>query len=337
MTNEKPFGLAFIGCGSYNNCLAKSATNSDKLAMIACFDVLPERAAEFAQKYGMESCNDLQAMLARDDVDGVVIASPNNVHCANAQAAAKARKHVFIDKPIANTLEDALAIVDATEGTGLTLAVGHNGRRMGGHRKMKELIEAGEIGTPVTVEANFSHSGGLGLTDQQWRFHRDQCPALPLMQLGVHFADTVQYLLGDVREVSSFMSHIATPADNDDVTVSILKFDKGLLGYLGSNYATPPVYYVNIYGTGGNVHCEWGGTVTLRKPREQEARTYNPDSVDTQIEELEEFADCARTGRKPEVDGAAAVKALAIVRGALESHETGLPVVLADLIARSRA
>jgi len=334
MTDNKPFGIGFIGCGSYSGELARAAKLSDKLRPVACYDINKASAETFAGKHGCTAYEDLGEMLASPEIEGVIIVSPNNAHRENALAAAAARKHVYIDKPIANTIDDAKAIIDAVEGTGLTLAVGHNGRRLPGHRKMREMIDAGDIGTPVTVEANFSHSGGLGLTPSQWRFYRDGCPGLPLMQLGVHFADTVQFLLGNVTEVSSFMSHVATPADNDDVTVQLLKFDKGLLGYLGSNYATPSIYYVNVYGTGGNLHCEGGGKLLYRKPNGNDREQVPLVGVDTQLAELEEFAHCARSGEKFEVNGEAGIRALAIVRAALVSNEEKRPVTIEEILAR---
>ena len=335
MTDRKPFGVGFIGCGSYGHSLASALVKSPKLRAVACYDPDKKTADAFVEQHGVEICDQIDQLLARDDVDGVIIASPNNAHRENVEAATQAGKHVFVDKPISNTLEDALAIIGAAESARVTLAVGHNGRRVAGHRKMREMLDAGAVGTPVTVEANFSHSGGLGLKKGQWRCSREGCPALPLMQLGVHFADTVQYLLGDVLEVSSFMSHVATPADNDDVTVSLLKFDKGLLGYLGSNYATPPVYYVNVYGTGGNLYCEGGGQLRYRKAGSREVELVELSGVDTQVEELEEFALCAQTGEKFEVDGEAGLKALAVVQAALRSNETGSAVRIDELIAEA--
>lgn len=333
MRENQPFGLGFVGCGSYSQNLAAAAADSPHLRLSACYDVDHERACAFADRHGMDAHKNLPELLGRDDVHGLVIATPNNAHRENVEAGAAAGKHVFVDKPIANTIEDALAMIAAADRAGVTLAVGHNTRRTGAHRTLKRMIDAGAVGVPVTVEANFSHSGGLGLAPGQWRFYRDECPGLPLMQLGVHFADTVQYLLGDVIEVSSFMSHVATPADNNDVTVSILKFADGLLGYLGSNYASPPVYYVNVYGTGGNLYCEGGGRLRYRKADTAEAEEVTVEAVNTQREELEEFAECARTGRKPEVDGGSALKALAVVRAALSSHEEGRPVTTARVIS----
>ncbi|MGB9620255.1 MAG: Gfo/Idh/MocA family protein [Armatimonadota bacterium] len=332
----KRFGLGFVGCGGYGQSLANAAAKSEKLLPVACWDVVPENAEKLAVKSGARTCSTIDELLAIEEVRGVVIASPNNAHRENAEAAAAAGKHVFVDKPIANTIEDALAIIEVCERAGVVLAVGHNSRRMAGHRKVKEMIDSGAIGKPVTVEANFSHAGGLGLKADQWRFTREGCPGLPLMQLGVHFADTAQYLLGDITEVSSFMSHVAIPADNDDVTVSLLRFEGGLLGYLGSNYATPSVYYVNVYGTGGNLYCERGGHLLYRAADSNDCRPIPLEPVDSQIEELEEFAECALSGAKPEVDGTAALKALAVVRAAIRSNEQRRPVTVAEVIEEGR-
>lgn len=329
------FRVGFIGCGSYSASLAKASRRAG-LRPVICYDINAERARVFAQTFEITAAPDIDSLLS-EDIEGVVIATPNNAHRANAEAAAAAGKHIFVDKPIANTLEDGLAIIDAARRAGLVLAVGHNGRRMAGHRKMKEMIDAGAVGTPITVEANFSHSGGLGLTPAHWRYHRDQCPGLPLMQLGVHFADTVQYLLGDVLEVFSFMSHVATPADSEDVTVSLLRFDGGLLGYLGSNYASPPVYYVNVYGTGGNLLCDGGSALRYRAAGSRNVEDVALVGAETQVEELEEFARCARSGAAPEVDGRAGLMALAVVRAALASHERKRPVALDDIIAEARS
>lgn len=333
MSGSDTVGIGFIGCGAYNAGLAAAAARSEKLKCVGCFDVRPEQSAGFAERFGMQAYASLEELAEDQNVAGVVIASPNNAHRQNIEAALAGGKHIFVDKPIANTIDDALAIIQMTSDAGRVLSVGHNGRRNAGHRKMKEMIRQGAIGDPICVEANFSHSGGLGLTPEQWRFYRDECPGLPLMQLGVHFADTVQYLLGEVKEVASFMSHVATPADNVDNTVTLLKFEGGLLGYLGSNYASPSVYYVNVYGTGGNLHCEGGGNLLYRKADTTEKIPVELVGTDPQLEELEEFADAILGRVAVEVDGYQALRALAIVQGAIRSAETGQPVNLDELIA----
>lgn len=324
--------LGLVGCGGYARTLAKSCVKSEKIELVACYDVLPEAAQAFESEFGCKAMESEDALLGRSDIEGVVIVTSNEAHMPNAVAAAKAGKHVFVDKPIAHTISDALAMIEACRQAGVVLAVGHNQRRNPGHRKLKEILDAGEIGTVVTAEANFSHSGGMHLKGTEWRCFRDKCPALPLMQLGVHHCDTLQYLLGDVVEVSSFVARIAIGPDNDDTTVNLLRFDRGPLGYLGSNYATPAIYYINIYGTGGNLFCEGGGVVRFRKPDSKEPKIIEVSPVDTHAEQLEEFAGCIRTGARPEVSGEDGLKALAIVEAALKSSCERRPVRIAEVI-----
>lgn len=332
MKEQIPFGLGFMGCGSHSPNLVAAAAASSHLKPVACYDPDLVRAQSIGREFGMDACTSAAELVERDDVQGLIIASPNNAHRENVELGTAAGKHVFVDKPIANTIEDAVAIIDAARLAGVTLAIGHNGRRMPGHRGMKRLIEEGAIGTPLTVEANFSHSGGLNLTPEHWRYYRSECPALPLMQLGIHFADTMQYLLGDVVEVSSFMSRVAIPADSEDVTVSIFRFGGGLLGYLGSNYASPPVYYINAYGTEGNLYCENGGRLRYRSAKNSEPEQVAVAGPNAHQEELEEFAQCAKTGHTPEVDGHTALKALAVVQAAVTSHQQNRAVSIAEII-----
>jgi predicted dehydrogenase len=103
---------------------------------------------------------------------------------------------------------------------------------------------------------------------------------------------------------------------------------------LGSNYATPSVFYVNVYGTGGNLYCEGGGQLLYKKAGTNEREPIPLQPADTQVEQLEEFAACAQNGGKPEVDGIAAVKALAIVLAALKSDAEKRPVRTAEVIGR---
>jgi predicted dehydrogenase len=331
MSESKPVGVGIIGTGGYANGLARAVKESSRLRLVHCYDPREDVAVAFAEKYGSKASS-LSELLSDDAVEGVVVASPNSAHRENAVAAAEAGKHVFVDKPIANEIHDAVAIIEACKARDLVLSVGHNTRRADGHRQMKSMISAGDIGRPVMAEANFSRGTGLKLTGSEWRSSREGCPALPLMQLGVHFADTLQYLLGDITEVTSFMTRLMTPVDNDDVTVSILKFGDGQLGYLGSNYLSARVFYVNVFGTHGNLYCENGNELKLLKADEDAYRDIQTISRYSQLEELEEFADCIRFGNRPEVDGEAALKALAVVRAAMEADRLGRTVKMSEIL-----
>ncbi|MDO8586675.1 MAG: Gfo/Idh/MocA family oxidoreductase [Armatimonadota bacterium] len=326
-------GLGIIGVGGFGAGMAEKIHQSEKLRLLACYDISAEMAEKAAEKYGCVAASSLEELVSQAEIEGVVVVTPNFAHREHVVAAARAGKHVFVDKPIANEIEDAYAMIDACGEAGVFLAVGHNFRRFGSQRKLKELIDEGVPGTIVAVEANFSHAGGMGLTPQQWRYYADKAPALPLIQLGVHCADTLQHVVGPIAEVSSFMGHAAIPADNLDVTATLLRFENGTIGYLGSNYATPAVHYVNIYGTKANLYSGFGSQLRVLRSDRTEEVIHGPN-VDDRLEELEDFGECIRMGKRPEVDGEVGIRNLAVVLAALKSSQEGRPVKLEELLAR---
>jgi predicted dehydrogenase len=335
ITQDGPVGLGIIGVGGFGAGMAEKIHQSLKLRLVSCFDVVEETAKGAARKYGCEVASSIQELVNHPEVEGVVAITPNFVHREHVIASAKAGKHAFVDKPIANDIEDAWAMMDACREAGVVLAVGHSFRRFGGQRVLKRLVDEGVLGTIVSVEANFSHGGGMGLTPEQWRYYAEKAPALPLIQLGVHCADTLQHILGPISEVSSFMGHAAIPSENLDVTATLLRFESGVIGYLGSNYATPPIHYVNIYGTAANLYSGFSNDVKIvwSDSGKGEEVVQGPD-VDERLEELEEFGECIRTGKKPEVDGEMAIQNLALVRAALKSSQDGRPVKIEELMRR---
>lgn len=141
--------------------------------MVSCFTRTPKKRAEFSQKHHCPEAGSYEEILSDGNVDAVILETPNFVHCQQTIEAVQAGKHIFVDKPIANTIEDAKKMVEVCQQARVILAVGHNTRREAGHRKMKFLIDEGALGKIIMAEANFSHSGGLGLRPEQWRWYND--------------------------------------------------------------------------------------------------------------------------------------------------------------------
>ena len=332
---SSPLNVGFIGCGNYAQTLSKAVVRSSALNPVLCYD--PDSAASqtFSGSLEVPCSSSLEELLDSPDVEAVIIASPNSAHRENAQAAAAAGKHVFVDKPIANDVDDAVSIIDACRANKVILAVGHNARFHSGHRKMKQMIDAGEIGSPIGVEANFSHDGGLKMKPKEWRQDRSSCPALPLMQLGVHFVDTIHYFLGFSDEVFSYAQRSVIEADNDDSIVSLIKLKSGPLAYVGSYYACPHTYYILVHGTRASVLCDGGVRLSMRHI---DGKGFEPIEIEpaaSQIGELEDFVRAVRTGERPEVDGETGLQALAVVRAAIESAAVGCPVKTEDILRGS--
>ena len=344
MTGKNMSRLAVVGNGAWSGAVANAIMKSNEIELITCFDLVPEKREAFSKKFSCDIETSYENVLERDDVEGVVLIVPNSVHAELAVRAAQHGKHVYVEKPIANTIADGKKIIEACQKAKVTLMVGHHLRRLAGFRKIKDLIDNGVIGKPIQVEANFSVNLGFNISSDNFRWQGDDSgsPAGPLMSLGVHYADTFNYLFGPIKNVLSFFKRLYIPAPVEDVTTTIFEFESGVLGYLGSNFASPKAMYMYIYGTEANLLC----TITLPElPFEEYLLRWQLVDSDTTVqifekgktgskdipipkgnpilEEVEEFGACIRLGKKPETDGEGALAALALVRASIESAETG--------------
>ncbi len=352
MKRADPVKVALVGSGSWASVIAEALQRSEMIRLVTCFSRTPENRRAFSQRYGCDEEESYGDVLQRKDIDGVFLITPNALHAEQTELAARYGKHVFVDKPIANTMSDGRKMVEVCQKNGVVLLVGHNARRLAGLRKIKELIDNGVIGKPVMVEANFSNNLGFELTPEKWRWRGDDsgCPAGSLMTMGIHHADTLTHLLGPIKAAFSYFSKLYIPAPVEDVTVTILQFQSGILGYLGSNYCSPKANYVYVFGTEANLRCNvtlpnvpfdeylkiWPSVdrytqLTLFALDKEGGEEIPLPVGDPILEEIEEFADCIRTGAKPETDGQSALSALALIRAAIESARTGKQVLLHNL------
>ena len=347
MKEQNKVRLGISGLGAFSLPIGDAVRRSKKAELVACFDVLPEKRKVAGEKYGWAQEKSYEDMVKREDLDGVLLVTPNAVHCEQTELAARYGKHVYVEKPIANTLADGKKMMEACAKAGVALLVGHVQRRHAGNRKAKELIETGAIGKPVMVEANLSSGQGWELTPDQFRWRGDDsgCPGGALMTMGVHQADTLNYIFGPIKTVFSFFNKLYIPAPVEDVTTTVFQFASGILGYLGCNFTSPRTNWMYVYGTEANLvrrisrpdqkfseQVKLSGSIDLFTRLELFAKGKDqaqeiPLAIgDPMLEQIDEFADCILTGRKPETDGPSSLKALALIRAAIESAQTGKPV-----------
>jgi predicted dehydrogenase len=337
--------LGLVGCGNFADCIASAVQKSNNAELITCFDILPKSREEFSKRYGCDQEHSYGDLLKRKDVDGVLVVSPNAFHAEQTELAAGHGKHVFVEKPIANTLADGERMIEACEKAGVVLMIGHLRRRSAGNRKARELIRNGVIGKPVMAEANVSSPGGFELNPNKFRWHGDDsgCPGGMLMTSGIHHVDTFNYLLGPIKSVFSYSNKLYIQAEIDDVTTTVFQFESGVLGYLGASYASQKANWMSIYGTQANLlwtisfpdspvekfyHNKDAYTRLVLSEKGKGIRDIPLIPGDPALEEIEEFAHCIQTGERPETDGTGALIALAFVRAAIESARTGKEVTI---------
>src|SRR5579862_8740409 len=184
---------AIVGLGWWGRTLVESVQGvSDEVRFVAgtTRTAKPE-ITEFAQAQGLELIEDYEAVLASDEVDAVVLATPHSMHAPQTVAAAAAGKHVFCEKPFALTRDDAEAMVDAAAEAGVTLGLGYNRRFHPEIVKLRERIDSGELGTILHVESTMTFANALALKPEQWRASREETPAGGLTPMGVHAIDAM--------------------------------------------------------------------------------------------------------------------------------------------------
>lgn len=329
---EERVRVGVVGITGFGRAIARAVDKAENLELVTGFSRTPKSRKEFADQYNCPKVFDsYEQLLADPDIEGVLLITPNPVHREQIVQAAEAGKHVFVDKPITNTVAEAKQAMAACRQAKVILQVGHNTRKSAAVRHMKQVVAAGELGTVTMAESQSSASTGQKLTPQQWRYYREKAPACPLMQLGIHWIDAVHSILGPTKRVWGRLTHLASPADIDDTIMTMLELESGVLCYVGSNYVVPHARYLNIYGTEGCLLYD-GYLGYHRVGLDNERKPVEVQRNDSLLEEVTEFGECVRTGREPEVTGEVALLALAVVEGAIRSDAEGRPVDVAELI-----
>ncbi len=352
--NAGRVNVGIVGLGRWAKVLARAALKSDRLRITAGHSRSEDKRSAFQREFGIPVVDHLATMLADPGIAGVILTVPNEQHLPIARLVAKAGKHVYTEKPIASTLEEALQLEALEKIHGVTVTVGHSARLMAGIRLIRKAMDDGELGRVSLIEANFSNDRALELTPQTWRWYKDRAPGGPLSQLAIHHFDVLHFLGGEIVAASSMAAKLSpVGAEVDDQSMTMLSFADGKLGYVGASWTSPGVFSIRVFGSKGLMHYEidfgtWDTPSELHKTstlyiqrgkdgygkREQ---LIIPES-DMFRTELDMFAESCRTGIVNELTARNGNIAVAVVCAALRSIERrGEAVRIADVIAEAHA
>jgi len=331
----EPLRVACIGMGWWSDVLADAIKRSGKLTISACYTRSQDKREKFAAKYSCHSSPSYEAILADAEIEAIINTTPNSVHLETTRAAAEAGKHVFLDKPIANTVSDGSAISQCARKAGIVLALGYQRRRESHFRFIKGQIDQGAFGKLVNAEANISRDR-LGQIDlSSWRYQAVGMPGGVMLQIGIHYTDVLEYLLGPVKAVSGRLAQLVLPGDNPDVASLVLEHENGALSTLNASYASASEYYLmNIYGKESSAYYDVHQGLRILKRGSRTPVGVPCPRNDTFVEELEEFAAAVRGNGMPEMDGDSGTRSLAVVRAGIASAREGRRVEVAELLAR---
>ena len=261
---------AIIGLGWWGQTLVESvADGSDHIRFVAgTTRTLSDDAKAFARQYDLELRGSYEEIIADPTVDAVVLVTPHSAHSPQTIAAAEHGKHIFCEKPFALTEADAAAAVAAVEKAGVTLGLGYNRRFHPEITKLREMIDAGELGTILHCEATMTFPNALFLKPGAWRADTSETPCGGLTPMGVHAIDGFIDLCGEIDQVYAQSFRRAIEVEADDTTSILMRMKEGMSGYLATMTATGGGFNFQVYGSKGFLKLE-GMTHVAGAPSEE--------------------------------------------------------------------
>ncbi len=342
MSSPSEFRVALVGCGRIAGTHFEALSKISALRLTAVCDILPERAKAAGEQYGVPRFTSYEKMLAEAQCDIVAICTPSGLHAQHGILAAKAKKHVVCEKPMAISLSAADELVQACDDAGVRLFVVKQNRLNPAIQLLKRAIDRGRFGRIYMANTTVRWARPQEYYDQApwrgtWEFDGGA-----FMNQASHYVDLIQWLVGPVESVLAKTATLARKIEAEDTGVAILKFRSGALGVIEVTMLTYPKNLegsITILGEHGTVKI--AGTAVNRVEHWQFA---DYDDDDKRIElaatsppNVYGFGHEAyyrnvlavlRGEARPDTDGRSGRKSLEIILGIYESAKTGREILL---------
>ena len=343
----KKLRYGILGSGFMGRTHAEAIRHIENAELVAV--ALGSRAPGLAADYGVRLCESAEELVAREDIDAVIVATPQYVHAEESLLAAAHGKHLFVEKPMTTSVADADAIIDACAERGLTLSVGYQQRYRQVPRATYEAIRAGAIGKVHTIQ--FSQTFQMFVDPAfggDWSWWANPESVGHILAGGVHAIDLCRWMLG--AEVATAFGHSRTvrePHEPENTTMGLLTFDNGTIMALWASSACPPpgfpglTFRAQIMGETGMIDMdaydklqlandgEWR-TVAEQPPvnTEKAATAFGFPRMHAYVEQLAVYTDAVLSRTPPPVTGEDGRAGVAAALALLESSHTGRVVSL---------
>ena len=246
-SEDGQFNVAVVGLGWWGKAIVETLRGSSKIRVAKTVDMVPA-AGEWAKSQGLAYTADFDGALADPNLGGVVLCTPHSEHARQIIAAAKAKKHVFCEKPLSLTRRDVVAAVDACKANGVVLAVGHEHRFKPVMIDVLRMVRSGELGTIQTTEATLTHPL-RPLAADNWRLQKTEAPGGTMTALGIHGLDLCIAVNGPAESVFANVRSLASPT-RDTVTV-LVSFKSGANAVITSLMGPPFSVRFAVFGDRG--------------------------------------------------------------------------------------
>jgi UDP-N-acetylglucosamine 3-dehydrogenase len=342
---EGPFGVAVFGCGGVSSGHFSAYAQHPQVELVAAVDVRAELAQSAARKWGASrSYDSVQVALADRDVQVVDLCLPHDLHAPIAIQAMEAGKHVFVEKPIANTLAEADAMIAVAREHGVMLMVDQTKRYQNRHRRIKELLDAGYIGDPILVKSAYPQDITYAWQHMEPKRRQTYWKHDGVISgIGIHSLDLLRWLIGEIAEVQAFVSTtdlIESQRQTEDTGIVMLRFANGCIGEATVSYvlrdprmaSSWDLMPLEIYGRDGSLTMDRDDQISLFSDKLSQDAGRGVVQIETRppvgaprlpaegmAGAIAHLVECLATGARPLTDGSDARRSLEVVEAAYRS------------------
>ena len=350
---EEQFRFGIIGSGVISEYHAQAIKAQPNGKIVAVSDIVRESADKFAAKYNCEVIDDWQKMITRDDIDAVCVCTPTGLHAQQSIAAAKAGKHILVEKTMAIKLKDATEMIHVARDNGVKLGVIYQKRTEEAPNVIKKAIKEGVFGKLIFGDASIKYWRNQAYYDSaEWRGTWEHEGGGSSITQGSHGIDLLLYMMGDVEKIYAKIDTVAhINIEVEDIAIAILTYKNGAYGRLQTASATNPgqgnVFDIN--GTLGTVVLvedkitSWAvsdsketlakETITGIKGKASTAASSASEfPVEGHIKQVKNFISAVRTGEELICSGEEGRRSLQLIAALYESARRGEEVYLDEVL-----
>ncbi len=342
-----------IGCGAIHGVHCESIRGVAGAELVGVFDVLPDRSQKTAEKFGITSFETLEALF--EAVDAVTVCVPSGLHAELGVAAAKAGKHVLVEKPIDVTVEAATRLIEACESAGVKLGTISQHRFSAAIRRLHDAAQGGEFGKLLEGDAYIKWYRTQAYYDSgdwrgTWALDGGGC----LINQGVHYVDMIQWIMGGVRAVQAQVRTSAHDIEVEDIAAALVEYKNGAIGVIQGSTSFYPglAERLEVHGKHGSVILEgdkpklwkidaeaaaeglYGGGVQMQptpslhlhdQTDEVAAGASDPTAIwgEQHRLQIEDFTQAILENREPAMTGRMALEPLKVILAIYESSRKG--------------
>lgn len=338
--------VGLVGLGNISSIHAEAVQNSQFGSLTAAASSNAEKREAFASKWDVTPFDSYDAMLESDEVDLVSICTPSGTHLDYGEKAAKAGKHVVIEKPIEVTLKRAQRLLDICSEEGVQLAVIYQSRFMKPILEMKQAIENGSIGRPFMATASVKwYRSDEYYREAPWRGTLKLDGGGAVINQSIHTIDLLQWILGDVTRIQAKTGTFTHDGiEGEDNAVAALEFASGAIGTFVASTSIRPAQprRIEIHGTEGTARLV-DNDVSILRPGEDESESGDGKATggesplanfayEPHRDQFDQIFQAIQNGTRPPVSGPESLDSLSFVEAIYRSSQEGRAISPADLI-----